>query len=335
MTGRERVERVLRGEKVDRPPLLPILHTALAPLAGVPLGRYFTDAEEMAGVAIEGFRRFGLDGVQLTLGVTGEVEALGAAVEQPADGAPLLRQHLLADPARLGGLRALDPTAGGRMPLFFAATERVARAIGTEAFVLPTLRGPLLMASQLRGVEQVLMDMMDDPEGLERILDFTTEVALRVGTALLATGAHGLALGEATCSPNFISPASYRRFVQPRHARLVAALKAAGWPAVGLHICGGTLPILEGVIATGVHFMDVDYQVPAADALALAGGRIALRGNLDPSALFRFGTPAQVREGTAGLARGVSGARWILSSGCDIPPGTPAENLTAFVEGAR
>ncbi len=201
-------------------------------------------------------------------------EALGAAVEQPADGAPLLRQHLLED-LNLDALRRVDPTRGGRMPLFYRAVEKVVQEIGRERYVLATLRGPLLGASQLRGVQEILMDLIDHPEEAEKILDFTAETALRLGQWLAGSGAHGLLLGEATCSPNFISPRFYRRFVLPRHQRLVRGLKAAGWRAVGLHICGDTTAILEDVISTGVDFLDLDYQVPAIKALAMVRNRIA------------------------------------------------------------
>jgi MtaA/CmuA family methyltransferase len=335
MTGRERVVKVLAGKAVDRAPTLPMVHTGLAGHCGVRLGAFFTDAEVMARVMIEGCRRFGFDGVQLSLGVTGEAEALGANVEQPGDGAPILREHLLADLSRLDALRGRDVAAGGRLTLFADAVDRTVRGIGDDTFVLATLRGPMLIASQLRGVETLLMDMIDVPEQVERMLAFTTDVAAAVGRALLPAGAHGVLLGEATCSPNFISPAMYRQLVLPFHRQLVAGLHEAGWPAVGLHVCGNTVPIVEDLIATGVDFFDVDYQVSAREAIGLSQGRVALRGNLDPSSVFRFGDRDAVARGTAQLAQDVAGERWIMGSGCDIPPGTPTENLQAFADVAR
>ena len=101
MTGLERVRRCLAGEPADRPAVLPILHSGLAPLAGVHLGRFLTDADAMAGVLLDGYRRFGYDGIQFSLGVTAEAEALGARVTQPEDGAPILTEHLVADWANL------------------------------------------------------------------------------------------------------------------------------------------------------------------------------------------------------------------------------------------
>jgi len=335
MTGRERVARILAGQSVDRLPVLPILHTGFATILGVSLGDFFSSAETMARVMVEGCREFGFDGVQLSSGVTAEAEAFGARVEQPADGPPILREYLLADLRRLDALRAIDPSQGGRMPLFFEAVARVVSSLGDEGFVLATLRGPLLAAAQLRGIKQILLDTVDHPREVEAILDFTAETALHLGKQLLASGAHGLILGEATCSPNFISPALYRRLVLPRHRALIGRLKEAGWQAVGIHICGDTTPIIEDIVSTGADFMDVDYQISPEAALARAGGRIAQRGNLDPASLLRFGTPKAIEAATAALRASVTGTRWILSTGCDIPPATPAANVRAFATAAR
>lgn len=332
MNGLELVSAALRRDcQPSRLPVMPIIHTGLAHMAGVPLGQFFSDATVMARVTVQGSRKFKFDGVQLSAGVTSEAEALGATVEQPADAAPLLKTHLL-DHLPLSELRGRDPVSGGRMPLFFDATRQVVEEIGGETFVLPTLRGPLLMASQLLGVEPLLMALIDCPEKIEEMLDFTVGVALRLGSALHETGAHGLVLGEATCSPNFISPEMYRTIILPFHVRLVAGLKAAGWKFVGLHICGNIHPILEDVILTGIDFVDVDYQVSPVEAIRQVQGRIALRGNLDPARLFRFGTPDQVRDETKALCGTVCNIPWIMSSGCDIPPGTPVKNLEAFIE---
>ena len=81
--------------------------------------------------------------------------------------------------------------------------------------------------------------------------------------------------------------------------------------------------------------MDVDYQVTPEAALARACGRIALRGNLDPASLLRFGTQEAIETVTAALRASVTGTQWILSTGCDIPPATPAANVRAFATAAR
>lgn len=334
MSGRERVQAVLDGHTIDRPPVLPILHSGLCPIAGIPFGRFLTNAQTMAGVVVEGLRRFGYDGVQLSLGVTAEPEALGAQTSQPDDAATILEEYLLADAIDVSSLRGRRPAENGRFPLFSEALSQVMREVGESAYVLATLRGPLLMASQLCGVEPLLMGLIDAPEEMADVLDFTTDVALEIARALVPTGTPGVLLGEATCSPNFISPQLYRGLVRPRHTRLVRELKTMGWSHVGLHICGGIQPIIEDIVSTGVDFFDVDHQVSVEEANALTKGRAVLRGNLDPSSGFRFGTPEDLAAKTRQLLADTSGSPWILGSGCDIPPGTPPENIQAFVQAA-
>ena len=328
MTGLERVQALFAGKEPDRTPVVPIIHSGLASMFGVRLGTFFTDADVMADVITRGCRTFGYDGVQLSLGVAAEPEALGAKVEQGTDRGTVLRQHLLEDPADLDRLRDINPIERGRFPAFRRAVAQVVEAVGRQAFVIVTLRGPFLMAAQLRGVEKVLTDTLEAPDLLSSTLDFTTDVSLRLGLGFLDSGAHALVLGEATCSPNFIPPDTYRRFVLARHQRLVSELRQAGWPAVGLHICGDLLPIFDDVLSTGANLVDIDHQVSAAEALSVNRGRAVLRGNLDPSAVFAFGTKETISRETASLKADVEGRGcWIYSSGCDISPGTPVENL--------
>jgi uroporphyrinogen decarboxylase len=54
-------------------------------------------------------------------------------------------------------------------------------------------------------------------------------------------------------------------------------------------------------------------------------------GNVDPAGVLRMGTPETVREATLSLLNRCAGyPNFVLSSGCDMPPMTPWENIHAF-----
>jgi uroporphyrinogen decarboxylase len=54
-------------------------------------------------------------------------------------------------------------------------------------------------------------------------------------------------------------------------------------------------------------------------------------GNIDPAGVLRMGTPEKVREETLALLdRCAKYPNFVLSSGCDMPPMTPWENIDAF-----
>ena len=57
-------------------------------------------------------------------------------------------------------------------------------------------------------------------------------------------------------------------------------------------------------------------------------------GNVDPASQFRNGTPESVKAATVSLMEKCAGYKnFVPSSGCDIPPLSPWENIQAFFEG--
>lgn len=68
---------------------------------------------------------------------------------------------------------------------------------------------------------------------------------------------------------------------------------------------------------------------------AIPSDRIVV-GNIDPAGTLRNGTPETVRRETMQLLEHCSGyPNFIISSGCDIPPITPFENIDAFFDAVR
>ncbi|MBO5762267.1 MAG: hypothetical protein J6R85_00190 [Lentisphaeria bacterium] len=54
-------------------------------------------------------------------------------------------------------------------------------------------------------------------------------------------------------------------------------------------------------------------------------------GNLDPVGVFRNASPEDVYRLTAALLEETKEyPNFVLSSGCDLPPGVPLENLDAY-----
>lgn len=71
--------------------------------------------------------------------------------------------------------------------------------------------------------------------------------------------------------------------------------------------------------------MDIDK------ALAQVPKDVILAGNLDPTSIFHSSTPDEVVLHTRSLLdRTANYQNFIISSGCDIPPGTPLKNLETF-----
>ena len=115
--------------------------------------------------------------------------------------------------------------------------------------------------------------------------------------------------------------------------KLIDGIHDAG-ATVKLHICGDITNTIEHMADTGAEVIDIDWMVPPDEARAAVGDDITLCGNFDPSGVLFQGTPQTVAE-AARKCLALGGKKFILMPGCEVPPGTPPENLKAFCPGAN
>ena len=327
-----------KGIKTGIFPVLPIYHTAACEGAGISLKEFASDADKMARAMLRAHTVLGFDGVQLTLGVATEAEAMGAKTRQPEKGLPAVTEHLLEDVSALKKLKVPDPYTAGRMPLFLKAVKKVQDAIGGGAVVIATVRGPFITAGQLRGLSPLMMDSYDNPGFVKDLLEFSSEITFRFTEALIKNaGVKVAAFGEALCSPDFISPDMYRELIAPVHKKLMKRVHEAGLEAAVIHICGNVLPIFDAVLDIGVDCADIDAKADLLGILEInrkAQKPLGLRGNLDPSWMLRA-SAAEVSGKCRETLAAAKDAPWILSSGCDVPYGTPEANMMAMSEAAK
>ena len=130
-----------------------------------------------------------------------------------------------------------------------------------------------------------------------------------------------------------ISPRMYRKWALPYEQRIFTAVKAMATTngvatLARLHICGDTNRILADMASSGADIIDVDWMVNIARAAQTFGDGPAVCGNFDPVAVMLRGTPDDVYAATlANMQQG--GTYCISAAGCEIPDGTPLENLHA------
>ena len=77
--------------------------------------------------------------------------------------------------------------------------------------------------------------------------------------------------------------------------------------------------------------VDVDFPVAMPAARAALGHGVALTGNFDPVRLVCNDTPDRIRAAVLTVYEQV-GNPFLVSAGCEIPPGTPPANLHALCE---
>ena len=332
ITGKDRIWKVIKGKQPDRVPVFPELFYTSARYFGIKISEYLTTIEGMSESLIYCYKKFGYDGVNIAGDVLIEAETIGTKTSQPEDDLPKLLEPAIKSVKDLKRLEIPDPKKDGRMAIVFEATKKIVNTIGNEAFIMGGAMGPWNLSSQLRGVQNLMLDTIDRPNFVYDLLEFSTEVLIKYGKALLDTGVDLVEHGEALCSTSFISPKTYEDFVFKYHKKMFAALNNYGNGASCLHICGNIIPILKVMKKTEATIFDVDYQVDMNEAKKYA----VVRGNINPAGILLKGSKDMVVKECKELIENVGpGGKFILSSGCDVAPDTPEENIYAMVESAR
>jgi MtaA/CmuA family methyltransferase len=333
MTGRERILAHLAGRPVDRLPLMPITMMFAADLAGTPYGEYVRDHRKLAEAQVRVAETFGFDYVSVISDPAREAADLGAAVEFFPDQPPAIVESraLLADKRALARLKPPDPHAGGRMTDRLRGVELLKRRAGGELLVEGWIEGPCAMAADLRGINTLMLDFLDDPDFVRDLLEFCTVMELEFARAQFAAGADLMGVGDAAAS--LVGPRIYREFVWPYQKRLVEGLHALGGP-VRLHICGRTRKLYDGMGRLGAEIVDLDYPAPVGEARRTMGPAQVLLGNIEPVGVLRNGTPEIVEAAVAACHR-QAGPRFIVGAGCEVVRDTPHANLRAMARYAH
>jgi MtaA/CmuA family methyltransferase len=333
MNGRERILAMIDGRDVDHLPAMPITMMFAADEIGVPYLEYVTDHRVLASGQIETARRYGLDHVSVISDPCREAPDLGAEIEFFEDQPPAIvdTRARLRDKGDLAKLELPEPLAGGRMDDRIKGVELLKREVGHEKLVEGWVEGPCAEAADLRGINTLMLDLVDDPGFVRDLMSFTVEVGLGFGRAQLEAGADLIGVGDAAAS--LVGPRLYERLVFPFERALIEGLHAMG-ARVRLHVCGRTGKLLPWLGHLGAEILDLDWMVPVADAREACGADQVLLGNIDPVAVLRNGTPDGVTDALR-ICHRDAGGRYIVGPGCEVVRDSPRRNVHAMAGYAK
>jgi len=328
MNGLQRYNAMLDGRPADFVPRIPILMRFAAEHIGAAYGDFCSRAEVKAEGNMRCADDFGLDLVGVMSDPYSETEGFGGEIVFKSDATPECVHPPLADSRDLDALPRPNPREATRMRVVLDTIRRYRAAVAGSLTILGWVEGPLAEAADLRGVQQMLMDVVDDPEWCCELMDICTDVAIEFAAAQIEAGADTIGIGDALASQ--VSPRFYLQYIQPRQRRLAEAIRARGG-RTRMHICGNMTHLLPSLAEVPLDVVDVDHMVDITTVRETLPDRVALGCNIDPVAGVMHGNPASIRDAISEIYRRV-GNPYLINAGCEIPPGTPAENLRALCE---
>lgn len=262
--------------------------------------------------------------------LTVEAEAFGSFVTFSDHEIPSVKGSIVNDLASIEALQIPDLNAK-RLPQYLEASRLAAS--GIDKPVLSGCIGPFSLAGRLFDMTEIMTACYLEPDTVHLLLQKCTDFLLSWCTALKTTGVSGIVMAEPAAG--LLDNDFCLEFSSRYIAQVVQAVQDEHFILV-LHNCGNTGHCTNAMLQSGAAALHFGNVMDMPLALTQCPASTLVLGNLDPARLFKSATPEDMYSKTLELLNATSEyPNFILSSGCDTPPGTPLENIDAFFQALK
>ncbi len=292
MTSKERVDRALKGEEVDRSPFS--------------FWHHFLDAskpgEEHARYTLAFHEKFHTDLVKVMSDYP---------YPKPKAEWYVLREEKNPFPQQI------------------VALEKIRDGLSGQAYFVETLFNPWKVAENLSSVEAVRKLQQEKPQALLDALEAIAKSEANHARRSVAAGAAGVFLAIANAQDGTMTQADYAKFSEPFDKMVLEAVRSA--PLNVLHLHGDKVYLdrfYQGWQASAINYSMHGTGVPITQVRARYSGVIL--GGLDEvnyRKLTRLDLKRQWIE-----ARKSAGAKFILTPGCSVPNDSTDEELSQLTK---
>jgi uroporphyrinogen decarboxylase len=243
-------------------------------------------------------------------------------------------QNPLADDAAISSYKAPDPH---RAELYAPARELIS-AFKQDHWIVGVTKTTIFeCAWGLRGLEQLMMDFILDPDLADAVLDIPYQYHLEAAKQLVRDGVDMIWIGDDVGSQRgmLISPDTWRRFLKPRMASFIQDLHAINNDiVVAYHTDGAIDPIVADLVEIGLDVLN-PIQPNCMDIHVLKqtyGKNLSFWGGIDQQNLLPFLSPQEVYSETKRIM-GVLGedGGYIVGPTHNVQLDVPLENFWAMV----
>lgn len=255
-----------------------------------------------------------------------EAEAFGSPIRFSDHEVPAVMDRIVTDEDTANSLKV--PQVGDGRTNVYIEAARIASQNIEDRPVFGGIIGPFSLAGRLMDMTEIMVMLMLEPEMVHIVLKKCTAFLIDYAKAFKAAGANGIIIAEPAAG--LLSPDMCATFSSVYLKQIVDAVQDDSFMII-LHNCGNTTNLVTTMLSTGAKGFHFGNAVKMEDILPqIPEDRVAL-GNIDPAGTFKIGTAEEMKTKVRDLLEKMAGYKnFILSSGCDVPPGTPIENVEAF-----
>jgi uroporphyrinogen decarboxylase len=296
-----------------------------------------TNPEIACEITLQPVNRFPLDAAILFSDILTIPHAMNLGLEFEAGEGPRF-EHPVRTPADIDRLVVPDP--GRELKYVIDAVALVRRELRGRVPLIGFAGSPWTVATYMvegggsKTFGQIKRMMYESPRELHRLLDLLAKATILYLNAQIAAGAQAVMLFDTW--GGVLTPAQYEEFSLHHMAQVIDALtrKAEGRRVPSIVFTKGGGAWLPEIAAIGCDAVGVDWTTDLKQAREAVAGRVALQGNLDPSALFA--PPETLRAETLRVLESYgAGPGHVFNLGHGITPDVHPERVALLVETVR
>ena len=258
-----------------------------------------------------------------------EAEAFGSEIRVSENEVPTVIGRIIESPKDADALHV--PSLENSRCMQYVEAIRLAKETIADRPVFAGVIGPFSLSGRLMAMTEIMMNCLIAPDMVHTTLEKATEFIIRYINAFQEAGADGVVMAEPAAG--ILSPDLNAEFSIPYVKRIIDAVQTKDFSVV-YHNCGNVLPMLSDIMTLGASAYHFGNAVDMTEVLKAVDNSHIVMGNIDPAGEFKNGTPNSIRAATTALlsACAPDHSNFVISSGCDIPPLAPWENIRAFFD---
>lgn len=315
---------------LEKKKAMPILSFPSVQLMGITVRELVSNSSLLAEGMAEIAKRCDTAAAVSMMDLSVEAECFGSQIHFSDDEVPTVVGAVLGDAEDVSDVEALKvPQVGaGRTGVCIEAMKKALTLI-TDRPVFAGVIGPYSLAGRLMDMTNIMINCYEEPEMVHAVLEKVTAFLTEYIRAFKEAGVHGVVIAEPAAG--LIAPDFCGEFSSAYIKQIVAELQDENFIII-YHNCGDAVnKMVPQILETGAAAYHFGNAVKMEEMLAQMPEDVLTMGNVDPVSAFRNGTPESVREDTRKIMETCCGHKnFLISSGCDIPPASPWENIDAF-----
>ena len=256
-----------------------------------------------------------------------EAECFGANVVASDDEVPTVTGHVVTTMQDAETLCV--PNVGSKRTNIYIEAINKAKRLITDRPVFAGVIGPFSLAGRLLDVTEAMVLCYDEPELVHTVLDKCTQFIIKYIDAYKKAGADGIMLAEPL--GGLLSPSLADEFSSAYVKKIVNQSQTEDFSII-YHNCGdNVIQMIDGILDTGAAAYHFGNSIDMSIMMSKLPEDIVAMGNVDPAGQIKNGSVESIRRNTLEIMEKCSSySNFIISTGCDVPPMAPWENIDAF-----